>query len=148
MPKPDPPEVVELFDVIESTVGNAVTFCGTIVRSVGTKYANEDDFLTGAGASKYGGRWNRPGVVAIYASTDILTATMEAYQQFLAFGFSLSSIQPRVTAGAKVALHKVFDLTSPSNRRKIGFSRDELVSEDWHAIQLAGDESWTQAIGR
>jgi len=148
MPNPDPPEVVELFDVIESLVCDAIPFNGTIVRSVGTRYASEGEFLTGKGAAKYGSRWNRPGIVAIYGSTDILTATMEAYQQFLAFGFSLSSMQPRVTAGAKIVLQEVFDLTSPTNRRKIAFSRNELVSEDWHAIQSAGDESWTQAIGR
>jgi RES domain-containing protein len=45
-------------------------------------------------------------------------------------------------------LHQVFDLTAPGNRRRIGFSREELVLEDWHAIQSAGEESWTQAIGR
>ncbi len=148
MPNADPPEVVELFDIIKTLVCNAIPFNGTIVRSVGTRYASEADFLAGRGAAKYGGRWNRPGIVAIYGSTDILTATMEAYKQFLAFGFSLSSMQPRVTAGAKVILQRVLDLTSPAKRRRIGFSRTELVTEDWHSIQLAGDESWTQAIGR
>jgi len=148
MPNPNPPEVVELFEVIESLVGEAKPFNGTIVRSVSTKYANESDFLTGKGAAMYGGRWNHPGIVAIYGSTDILTATMEAYQQFLTFGFSLSSLQPRVTAGAKIVLQEVIDLTAPFIRRKIGFSRNELVNEDWRAIQMSGDESWTQAIGR
>ncbi|MEZ6094372.1 MAG: RES family NAD+ phosphorylase [Pirellulaceae bacterium] len=118
------------------------------MRSVSTRYANESDFLSGKGAAKYGGRWNKPGIVAIYGSTDVLTATLEAYQQFVAFGFSLSAIKPRVMAGIHVHVQFVLDLSKATNRRKIGFNRNELLTEDWQAIQSTGVESWTQAIGR
>ena len=33
-------------------------------------------------------------------------------------------------------------------RRKLGFRLNELTEEEWHTIQVAGEESWTQAIGR
>jgi len=33
-------------------------------------------------------------------------------------------------------------------RRIIGFSLNDLIQEDWHTIQIDGEESWTQAIGR
>jgi RES domain-containing protein len=148
MPNSDPPEVLELLKVIESLTPNAVPFNGIIVRSVVTEYANKSDFLSGEGAARFGGRWNRKGIKAIYGSTDILTATHEAYQQILKYGFSLSNLRPRVTAGAKVVLHRVLDLTSPANRRRIGYSLNELLTEDWQAIQMAGEESWTQVIGR
>ena len=40
---------------------------------------------------------------------------------------------------------QLFDLVGPGN---LGFKLIELVEEDWRAIQQAGEESWTQAIGR
>lgn len=145
---PDPPEVLELFERIAHLFPLANGFEGTIVRSVATKYAKEEYFFSGAGAAKCGGRWNRVGLQAIYASLDIVTATYEANQNVISFGFPLTAIQPRVTAGANVSLKKVLELTDVKVRSKIGFSFSELIGEDWRGIQAAGDESWTQAIGR
>lgn len=82
----------------------------------------------------------------MYASLDILTATREAYQNFLDAGFSLAAIRPRVMAGATARLSVVCDLTNSTIRRKIGFSQSRLVTEDWRSIQAAGGESWTQLI--
>jgi len=148
MPSKDPSEVVELFDRITGLLPRAVAFDGTIIRSVGTRYANEKEFLSGKGAAKFGGRWNRPGLSAVYASLDILTATHEAYQNFLSYGFSLSAIRPRVTAGALATLKTGLDLSDQAIRQKIGFTLAELIGEDWEGIQAGGEESWTQAIGR
>ncbi len=144
----DPPEVKELFAAIAALFPEADGFDGVIIRSVATKYAHANDFFCGAGAAQAGGRWNRPGLPAIYASLDVLTATREAYQNFVIFGFPLSAIRPRVTAGAKVLLAKVLDLSNESTVSQIGFSIAELMEEDWRAIQAGGEESWTQAIGR
>ena len=144
----DPPEVADLFEVIADLLPAAGGFDGVIIRNVGTKYATIEDFFSGAGAAKWGGRWNRIGIEAIYASLDVITATYEAYQNFVAFGFPLTTIEPRVTAGAKVSLSKALDLTNEKARTRIGFSLTELVNEDWQAIQTSGEEAWTQAIGR
>ena len=144
----DPPEVIELFESIAALFPLASGYDGVIVRNVGTKYATRKDFFSGAGAARSGGRWNPIGLEAIYASLDVITATHEAYQNFQAFGFSLTTIEPRVTAGGKVSLGKVLDLTKPRVRSKLGFSLKELVEEDWRSIQASGEESWTQAIGR
>jgi RES domain-containing protein len=144
----DQPEILELFERISRLLPLAVAFEGVVVRSAGTHYANEDDFLSGAGSAKVGGRWNRKGIIAVYASLDILTAIQEAYQNILSYGFSLDAIRPRVTAGAAVKLNRVMDLTRRSLRQKLGFSLQELIEEDWQALQNAGEEAWTQAIGR
>jgi len=40
------------------------------------------------------------------------------------------------------------DLTDANVLGKLGFGLDELMEEDWHAIQSGGQESWTQAIAR
>jgi len=142
------PEVLELFHALSGCLSSAVGFDGSIYRSAGVRYANEEDFLSGVGSFTFGGRWNRPGMAAIYGSLDILTAVKESYQAFFDYGFSPENIKPRVFAGAAVQLQRVLDLSSAGIRRRIGFSLAELLDEDWGAIQNQGDESWTQVIGR
>jgi len=129
-------------------LSHAIEFNEVIYRSAGVRYANESDFLSGRGASEDGGRWNPPGIPTVYGSLDVVTAVKESYQNFLEYGFPSSSIKPRVIAGAAVQLQRVLDLSSTGIRRKIGFSLEELMEEDWESIQAAGEESWTQAIGR
>lgn len=148
-PTPDElPEVLDLFKAIAQHFPSAVGFQGVIVRTVAMKYATKNDFFSGVGAAKAGGRWNRVGLEAVYASLDVTTATHEAFQDFVYRGFPMSALAPRVTAGAKVTLAKVLELTDATVRKSIGFTLRDLVEEDWRALQKAGEESWTQAIGR
>lgn len=142
------PEVRELFDLIAKCLPLAVELDASVFRLAGVKYANEKDFVSGEGAGYYGGRWNPPGITAIYSSLDPITATKESYQEFTNYGFKQENIKPRVMAGARVKVHRLLDLTDAKIRRKLGFRLDELTAEDWHAIQSEGEESWTQAIGR
>ncbi len=142
------PGVQELFDTIAGCLPRAVAFDGLVVRSVGVRYASAPDFLSGQGAARHGGRWNRPRLPAVYASLDVLTAVKESYQNLLQYGFGATDLKPRVIAGANVNLHCLLDLTSANTRRKLGFTLAELLEEDWRAIQDTGQESWTQAIGR
>ena len=144
----DPKEVQDLFDRIAGCLLQAVKLNAIAFRSAGVKYANEKDFTSGGGASYYGGRWNPPGVAAIYASLDPATAVKESYQEFIKYGFKPGNIQPRVFAGLKLNVNRVLDLTDAKIRKKLGFSRDRLTGEDWQAIQRGGEESWTQTIGR
>ena len=43
---------------------------GVIFRSVSPRYARPSDILSGQGAYQAGGRWNAPGVYAIYGSLE------------------------------------------------------------------------------
>ena len=144
----EPPEVQDLFDRIHGCLPLAVALEAVGFRSAGVRYASEADLMSGEGAGYYGGRWNPPGVKAVYLSLDPDTAIKESYCQFAAFGFLNSTIRPRVIAGARLRLRQLLDLTDARARRRLGFRLDELTGEDWHAIQMAGEESWTQAIGR
>jgi len=36
-------------------------------RSTTTKYADDTDLITGEGSRLHGGRWNPPGIAAVYA---------------------------------------------------------------------------------
>jgi RES domain-containing protein len=147
MTEPEP-GVQELFDAIASCLRNAVDLDEVIFRSASVQFANAVDFLSGAGAATFGGRWNSRGIEAAYASLSIQTATNEAYQNILKHGFPAASIRPRVFAGARVRLHALLDLTDVAIRRRLGFTLAELLDEDWLGIQEEGDESWTQAVGR
>lgn len=142
------PGVQELFDAIRSCLPRAVSFRSMVMRSVGIRHANAKDIFSGDGAAVRGGRWNPPGIKAVYASWSVITAVHEAYQELLRFGFPAAAIRPRAFCGAAVTLQSVLDLTDKDIRRVLGFTLAELVEEDWLAIQQEGDESWTQAIGR
>jgi RES domain-containing protein len=140
------PGVQELFDAIAASISKAVDLDQIVYRSASVRFANSVDFLSGAGAAAHGGRWNKRGIEAAYASLSIRTAVLEAYQNILHYGFPASSIRPRVLAGAKLRLHTLLDLTQAGIRRQLRFSLAELLDEDWQAIQDEGDESWTQAV--
>ena len=62
MPGPsdrDNADVLRLLERINRLLPHAVKFNATIVRSVGTRHASRDEFLSGQGAFDRGGRWNR-----------------------------------------------------------------------------------------
>ena len=141
-------EVQFLFAQIKVCLPKAVEFDDVIYRSCGVRYANEKDFTSGDGAAFVGGRWNPRGVLAVYGSLDVLTATKEGYQNLAKAGFKGKRIKPRVMAGATVKAKRLLDLTDANIRRKLGFALNELMDEDWQGIQNGGQESWTQAIGR
>jgi RES domain-containing protein len=147
MTEPEP-GVQELFEAIAACLQLAVPFQGVVMRSAGMKHATAKDFASGAGASAKGGRWNPRGIQTIYASTTPATAAYESYQSFSDFGFSPSSIRPRVFCGAEVLLQALLDMTDGGIRRRLGFTLEEILNEDWQTIQREGDESWTQAAGR
>jgi len=140
--------VENLFDRIAVCKQHAVPLNATGFRFAGTRYANEADLLSGQGAAGYGGRWNPRGLIAIYASLDPLTAVMESDQNFLDSGFSAPTLRPRVLAGLTIRLQSVLKVTDRRVRRFLGFTVKDLIMEDWPAIQQAGQEAWTQAIGR
>ena len=64
------------------------------------------------------------------------------------YGFRNASITPRVIVGIYLTLQKLLDLSDRRVRRQLGFTLNDLMQEDWRAIQSSGEESWTQAIGR
>lgn len=141
------PEVQDLFDRIGKCLPLAIGLALPGFRSAAVKYASEGDLISGDGAERNGGRWNARGIRAVYMSLDPVTATEESYQEFIRFGLKYD-IRPRVMAGANLKLSCLLDLTDAKVRRKLRFSLKELKEEDWRAIQDAGDEAWTQAIGR
>ena len=52
---------------------------GVIFRSVSPRYAQPHDILSGHGSYKSGGRWNAPGIYAIYGSLEPGLAADESF---------------------------------------------------------------------
>ena len=52
---------------------------GVIFRSVSPRYAQPHDILSGYGSYKSGGRWNAPGIYAIYGSLEPGLAADESF---------------------------------------------------------------------
>lgn len=95
---------------------------------------------SGTGAAKHGGRFNRPGMPALYTSDSYQLAITEA-QQGLPF-----KIQPLTIVSYDIDHTTILDLTSTRARRAAEVKLDELASP-WEAILDRGCEppSWTLA---
>ncbi len=81
--------------------------------------------LSGQGAARHGGRWNRPGVPALYLSETIETAFAE-YQQEL-------GVRPGTFVAYEVAGKGVADLTDPAVVASLGVSGADLLAS-WKQI--------------
>ena len=138
-----------LRDGLSHAAGLCAPWTGHVYRSASPRYANRDDFLTGAGAKIGGARWNPPGsFAATYTSLAPETAALEALAHHRYYGLPEAEALPRVLAAAVVALQRVLNLTDAAARRALRASRRELLAEDWRAANGEGRESRTQAIGR
>jgi RES domain-containing protein len=117
-------------------------------RSVVPRYANARDMISGVGAFRGGGRWNTPGIHAVYASLDPGLSVSEAMRVvFSDRGFSVGDIRPRLVAGLSCQLNAVIDLSAESAVPPwLGLG--ELLSEDWNTANTNGCESCSQAFGR
>lgn len=79
------------------------------------------DSLSGEGAKKHGGRFNRPGCSAFYTSLDPTTAWMEAQQ-----GFPFKP-QPMTLVAYEVICEGIADLYDGNLLKNINCSVDELA---------------------
>lgn len=74
-------------------------YTGKVYRALNPRWAAQP--LSGAGAAAFGGRFNLPGVAALYCSLSPLTALREANQ--------VGDLQPTVLVCYRAAIAKVFD---------------------------------------
>ena len=95
--------------------------------------------LSGEGARRHGGRFNRSGVPALYTSLDQLTAIREA--QPLA-----RPMQPLTLCACEVDAEPVFDSLDEARCRALGVSHSDLACPAWEAEILAGSVPASQAL--
>jgi RES domain-containing protein len=89
--------------------------------------------LSGEGAKKHGGRFNRPAQNALYTSLDPTTAWMEAQQ-----GFPFKP-QPMTLLAYQVDCSDIIDLTKAKTLKALALTRDDL-SCAWEMMASIGQE--------
>jgi len=87
--------------------------------------------VSGTGAGKHGGRFNRKGVAALYTSLSELTAIREA---------SLwgRPMQPLTLCQYEVDCHRIFDSADPAQLALEDISMEDLAAPDWEQEMLEG----------
>ena len=95
--------------------------------------------LSGDGARRHGGRFNRRGIPALYTSLDPLTAIREAQP----LG---RPMQPLTLCAYEVDAEPVFDTLDKAQRRTLGVSDSDLACPAWEAEMLAGSVPASQAL--
>ena len=124
------------------------SWSGVIFRSVSPRYARPADIISGYGSYRAGGRWNAPGIYAIYGSIEPGLAADESFNFLLQhFGWQNRDVPPRMVVAIRVSLCAVLDLTNPAGALD-QLNLEELLSEDWRKINGETKESRSQALGR
>ena len=140
------PRFTELRDFFRAHPEWFAAWSGTLFRFQSVNFPTPRDVLSGEGARGRGGRWNPPGLAALYGSTTDQAALEECKANDRYYGVLTKS--PRLLVAIEAQLTRVLDLTSPATRRAMGMALIELRAEDWRKLSAAGKESFTQAIGR
>ena len=95
--------------------------------------------LSGEGARLHGGRFNRPGVPALYTSLDPMTAISEARP----LG---RPMQPLTLCAYEVEADPVFDTLDQDQRQLFGVNDSDLACPTWEAEMLAGNIPASHAL--
>jgi RES domain-containing protein len=140
------PRFVELCDEFRANPEWFTPWAGTLYRFQTVKYPSPKEILGGTGARGRGGRWNPPGLAAVYGSTTDITALEECKANDRYYG--LETKTPRLLVAVEVHLARVLDLTQLTIRRALDLTLAELAAEDWRKLLSAGKESFTQSLGR
>jgi len=106
-------------------------FTGLVYRAHHPRWAFTP--LSGEGAKKYGGRFNRPGSEALYTSLDLTTAWMEAQQ-----GFPFKP-QPMTMVAYQVNCADIADLQDPAVQQSLDYDSTDLGCA-WEDLALQNRE--------
>ena len=112
-------------------------FQGTVYRAHNPQWAWTP--LSGEGARRHGGRFNRRGVAALYCSLTQIGAIREATP----LG---RPMQPLTLCAYEVDVDPVFDARDPRELREKGFREADLACPTWHADMLNGHVAASQRL--
>ena len=113
-------------------------YAGLLYRALNPIYASEP--LSGRGAEFYGGRFNRKGTPALYASLTPMTALREANQ--------VGALQPTTLVAYDADIRPVFDSRDAGALSAFGMTHDDLAAAGWRDEMIAHGESSTQKFAR
>ncbi len=112
-------------------------FRGTVYRAHNPEWAWTP--LSSEGARRYGGRFNRRGVPALYCSLSQITAIREATP----LG---RPMQPLTLCAYEVDAEPVFDATDPTRLLERGLREADLACPTWEADMLDGGVAASQRV--
>jgi RES domain-containing protein len=139
---------VDLFERTVRFAGRAKRLSGIFYRSAVPKYAKSRDLVTGEGSRRLGGRWNPPGLAAVYGSLTPQTAIEEALAHSRYFAIPPHAAMPRTFVAIEFHLLSIFDLTDGALRRSLGVSERRLLNCDWRTEMRTQAPPVTQQLGR
>jgi RES domain-containing protein len=140
------PRFAEFHEILAAHPEWLKPWSGTFFRFQSIDFPAPKDVLGGEGARERGGRWNPPGIAAIYGSTSDDTALEECKANDRYYGIETKS--PRLLVAIEAHLVGLLDLASPAIRRTLGITLKELAAEDWRKLLQASQESSSQTLGR
>ena len=109
---------------------------GLLYRALNPIWAR--DPLSGAGARRFGGRFNAKGTPALYTSLSIATAIRESNQ--------IGTLQPTTLVSYAADIAPVFDATDRLALADHAITPDTLAADDWRLQMQAHGKSATQAF--
>ena len=112
-------------------------FRGTVYRAHNPQWSWTP--LSGEGARRHGGRFNQPGLAALYTSLAPLTAIREAQP----LG---RPMQPLTLCAYEVDAEPVFDALDEQRCSELGVIEADLACPTWEAEMLAGAVPASQAL--
>ncbi|MCU0895722.1 MAG: RES domain-containing protein [Rhodospirillales bacterium] len=112
-------------------------YAGTVYRAHNPEWAWSP--LSGEGARRHGGRFNRPGVAALYTSLSPLTALLEASP----LG---RPMQPLTLCAYRVDAEPVFDARDRSILAAHGASAVDVECPNWNREMLEGQVPASQRL--
>ena len=112
-------------------------FCGLVYRAHNPQWSWTP--LSGEGARRHGGRFNRRGVPALYTSLSPLTAIREAQP----LG---RPMQPLTLCAYEVDIEPVVDTLDQVQCRTLRVNASDLACPAWEAAMLAGAVPASQAL--
>ena len=126
----------------------AIPWKGSCFRVAEERWARSEDLFSGEGARRLGGRWNRPGTAAAYASLDPDVAAKEWLAQLKRAGIPPAQRMPAAWTTGDVELQRVLDVGDASLLEALGLSKPDLLDVDWEEDNRRNRESLPQALGR
>ncbi|QHL92072.1 RES domain-containing protein (plasmid) [Sphingomonas changnyeongensis] len=111
-------------------------YTGLLYRALNPRWARNP--LSGEGAARYGGRFNRIGQPALYTSLAPETALREANQ--------VGTLQPTMLVAYEADIGPLLDGRDATALRAFGITRDELAHASWRDRMLTGQAVLTHDL--